>query len=576
MKNYMILFILCLMTGAAWPAAGLAESSGNSNRGAARISSAVPPVDVVSGDSADYVLDRPFPQWMKMYVAPQDRIQTPYRCVHGPDIIPGWARPLPVEPIRCAAFNEREREIWAATDFGVVFIDMDGRDVLYFAGRRWLPDDNVTEVAVTPGDDALVSTPSGRGIIGRRNMTLEAKAEHFELVTQARHNRQGMVTGSPLDTPGDVASFHLDDDDNDGQWTEMYLAAESFRYAATGDAAARENARRSFAAMKRLLTVSPVKGYPARSLLPAAKCPGKDPGRWRMLESGDYCWKSDTSVDELVGHYFGLPVYYDLVADETEKKQIKELIGDMTGYIAGNGFRLLDENGEVTTHGNWDPEWVNTIGKLGDQGLNSLQALSALRSAHHVTGDPEYLRHYKILIKEHHYHRNVRDWKEISDRHQVNHDSDEMAFLSFYNLMRYETSEGLRRKYYLEGLRRAWENDLPERNPEQIVIYGAFAKKDFRLDLAVRTLREIPLDLVRWTVRNSHRNDVRPDPADDRFGKLQNTFMFPYTEVRTMMWSRNMYLLDVEEGGQSEADATFWLLPYWMARYHGMIRPAGP
>lgn len=539
-----------------------------------KISSAVPPVSVLSDEKGDFVEDDLFPQWVKIYVEPQQTMQTPYRCVHGPDIIPDWARPLPVEPIRCAAFNESAHEIWAATEDGVVYLDLEGKNKLYFAGKRWLPDNSVTEVSVIPNNDALVTTPAGRVIIGRQMMSLEVKAQHYNNVTQSRHNRMGMITCSPLDTPGDVTTFRLDDDDNDGQWTEMYLAAESFRYAVTGDEDARRNARESFEAMKWLLTVSPVKGYPARSVLPAGKCPGKDAERWRMLESGDYCWKSDTSVDELVGHYFGLPIYYDLVAGDDEKEVIEELIRDMTDYIVDNGFRLLDEKGEVTTHGNWDPEWVNSVGKLGDQGLNSLEALNALRAAYHITGDKKYLDNYRWLIKEHNYHRNVLKQKEISDRHQVNHDSDEMAFLSFYNLLRYETNEKLRDEYFLEGLRRSWDNDLPERNPEQIVIYGAFVKKDFRLDLAVRTLRELPLDLVRWSVKNSHRKDVLPDPASDRFGKPQNTFMLPYTEVRTMMWSRNMYILDIDEGGATEADATFWLLPYWMARYHEMIRPA--
>lgn len=536
------------------------------------VPSAVPPVEVLTDDNGDFVLDLPFPQWRSSFFAALPTDVNP--CIDPEGHIPDWAGPLPVAPVHCVAFNGEKTELWAATENGLIFLDLANRRKLYFAGRRWLPDDDVTSVGVTPEGDAYARTPAGDSLLARRDMTLEQKALHFEKIMRERHSRMGMYTDVALDTPGDLSSYRQIDDDNDGQWTEMYLAAESFRYAVTKDPEALETAREAFRAMERLLTVAPVKGYPARSILPAEKCPGADPERWRMLPSGDWCWKSDTSVDELVGHYFGIPVYYDLVADEEEKKTIRKLIADLTDHIVDNGVRLLDENGKVTTHGNWDPEWVNTVGRTGDQGLNSLQALSALRSAHHITGNEKYLKKYHSLIREHGYHRNVLREKEISDRFQVNHDSDEMAFLSFYNLLRFEDDPKLRERFFLEGLRRAWEVDLPERNPEQIVIYGAFAKRDFRLDLAVRTLREIPLDLIKWTVRNSHRADVAAASKRDRFGELQSEFVLPYTEVRTMRWSINMYRLDAEDGGRSEAMATFWLLPYWMARYHGMIRPA--
>jgi len=56
-----------------------------------------------------------------------------------------------------------------------------------------------------------------------------------------------------------------------------------------------------------------------------------------------------------------------------------------------------------------------------------------------------------MLIKKHHYHSNTRVTKEIGDRFQVNHDSDEMASLSFFTLMRYEEDTKLRDEYYIEA-----------------------------------------------------------------------------------------------------------------------------
>lgn len=539
-------------------------------------SSAVPPVTVLHDDKGDYVVDEPFPQWVKEDVTPENSKTLTICDEAGKALIPEWAAPLPVEPVRCVTARPGGKELWAATADGLIFLDLEGRNKLYFAGLRWLPDNDVISVSVTDSGDALVHTAKGDCVVARRMMTLEQKALYFERVVRERHDREGWVSDSVLTRPNDISSSQLTDDDNDGQWTEMYLAAESFRYAETHDPDALAAARKSYRAMKRLLTVSPVKGYVARSVLPANKCPGRDPENWRMLPSGDFCWKTDTSKDEIIGHYFGLPIYYDLVADDAEKAEIRTLAAGLTDYIADNGYRLLNENGKVTTYGNLDPEWVNGVyGRQGDQGLNSAAALAMVRATFNITGNAKYLGEYRALIDKHHYDKNAQREKEISDRYQVNHDSDEMAALAFYSLIRTENSDAkLRDDFYIEGMRRLWKTDLKERNAEQIMVYGAFAKKDFALDLAVRSLREIPLDLVKHDVINSRRKDVTISLKADRFFGQQGTFVLPFTEVRTVRWSQNLYTLDVEDGGTSEDVPTFWLLPYWMARFHGLIRSA--
>jgi len=481
---------------------------------------------------------------------------------------------LPYEDVTCVDFGP-DGVFWAGTTRGVVRFD--GSGWRYFAGRRWLPGDNVSALSVSAdGRSVSVITDGGLGRIEQREMTLEQKALLFSDIMQARHNRDGFITDSPLRSPGDVNSFFLTDDDNDGQWTEMYLAAECFRYSATGDPQALANARRSLEAMLLLLTVSPDEfgGLPARSVLPPERCPGSDPHNWHFLPDKSLCWKNDTSVDEVVGHAFGLPIYYDLCADENEKARIASAFARMMDHIIDNGYRIVGVDGKTTSDGHFEPEWVNRgPGPLGDQGLNSAEILNALISAHHITGDEKYLEHYKNLVKEHNYHRNVREWKSICDRNQINHDSYEMGYLSFYNLLRYEKNEKLRSDYYLEGLRRSHVELLPNRNAEQIVIFGAFARKDYGLDAAVQTLRELPLDLVKHSVFNSVRADVKLSPKNDRFRSPQMASILPYEEARTIRWSENMLALDADDGGRSEAMAQFFLLPYWMARHHGMIVP---
>ena len=70
-------------------------------------------------------------------------------------------------------------------------------------------------------------------------MTLAEKSRAFVARVQARHSRWGLTADSRLRVPGDLSSNQMVSSDNDGLWTAMYVAAESFRFKVTGEADAR-------------------------------------------------------------------------------------------------------------------------------------------------------------------------------------------------------------------------------------------------------------------------------------------------------------------------------------------------
>ena len=101
------------------------------------------------------------------------------------------------------------------------------------------------------------------------------------------------------------------------------------------------------------------------------------------------------------------------------------------------------------------------------------------------------------------------------------------------------------------------------------VIYAAgTGAARYDRDASLRTLREIPMDLVDWTVKNSTRQDVAVDPLADRFQHRQALIVLPYDELPMSKWNGNPYALDGGSGGRSEDDGAYFLLPYWMGRYH--------
>ena len=108
------------------------------------------------------------------------------------------------------------------------------------------------------------------------------------------------------------------------------------------------------------------------------------------------------------------------------------------------------------------------------------------------------------LVDEHGYARNTV-LQKITDPGAVNHSDDELAFLSYYPLLRYE-EEPHRRALYRASLERSWQIERPERCPLWNVIYGALTGRPCELDAAVETLREIPSDLRHWTDLDAPRS----------------------------------------------------------------------
>lgn len=461
-------------------------------------------------------------------------------------------------------------QIWIGTPQGAVRMHADLRAREYFAGKRWLPQDHVTGIGFD-GGATWVETSGGYARIADVLMTLEEKSRSFVARVQARHVRWGLTSDSRLQVPGDVSSSQTVSSDNDGLWTAMYVAAEAFRYRVTGEPDARANARQGMNALMRLESITGISGFPARSFIRIGTDAQPADGEWHDTSDRQWRWKGDTSSDEIVGHYFAYPIYYDLVAEETEKPALRAAIARITSHILDHDYQLVGPRGR-TRWGWWGPDaiWEDP----DETGLRALHILSHLRVAIHMAPD-ETLRSrfaaaYRDLIEKHRYHWLTRNQK-IMVPGAINHSDDELAFLSYYPLLRYEADPALL-AVYRQSLERSWQIERPERNPLWNVIYAAGSgAAEYDRDAAVRTLREIPMDLIQWSVRNSHRRDVPIDPLADRFKRAQALIVLPYDELPMSKWNGNPYALDGNREGRSEDDGAYFLLPYWMGRFHRVL-----
>ncbi|HAV61762.1 MAG TPA: hypothetical protein DCY13_05295, partial [Verrucomicrobiales bacterium] len=445
----------------------------------------------------------------------------------------------------------------------------------FFAGQRWLRDNHVRNIVVSNAPAATrvwVRTDSAVAEITWRPMTLAEKAAHYEELIERHHVRHGFVADCRLREPGNLETSFTTDNDNDGLWTAMYLAAQSFRFAVTGDEEARARATRAFDAIVRLLDITGHPGFPARSFVTKDE-PHEAGGEWHPTRDGQWVWKGDTSSDEIVGHYYGHALFHDLVADEGQQRTVRRVIAAITDHLLANDFDLLDLDGQPTRWGQWSERYYATEEGKYERALRSLELLAALRVAVHVTGDARYEAAYQERVKRG-YAEFVKEYRRWPGGGEINFSDDELAYLSFDPLLRHERDPKLR-AIYLDSLRFTWSRIEPDRNPLWNYISAASGagsltrthRKDSRL-----TLERIPWLPIEWGVFNSRRTDVEMLPVVDRHGRRELADTVAPDERRTHKWNGNPYQADSGTDGRSLECGTYFLLPYWMGRHHGWLK----
>ena len=480
---------------------------------------------------------------------------------------------LPYEDVTAIAIDEKDR-LWIGTTRGAILYRPyeQGRQWFYRAGKRYLPNDHVIDIAVTPdGRTAYFATPEGLGRIDAQTTTLLEKAQTIERRVNERHRRLGLVAQCHLDDPENPTSHRIGDNDNDGLWTSYHVAAMSLCYAVTADEAARRSARQSMHAMIMLQNASGTPGLVARSVVTAKEGQSRD-AQWRPTSDGKMYWKSDTSSDEIDGHYLAFYTYWEHIArfDPPERALILKQVRALTDYIVDNGYLLIDWDGKRTKWGFWNPALLNDAAEhYLENGLNSLQLLSFLKVAFYITGDPKYKDHCDTLIREHGYLNNVLLEKKVFPD-ENNHSDNQLAYVAWYPILQLEWDPKVRHALH-EAVRRHYRTLARERSSFFNFVTATIDADYVDIEGGIENLREIPTDRRGWRMQNSHRADVVFDPRVDRFGKRQLLEVLPADERGFGRWNGNPYIPDTGGDGREEDDGAAYLLPYWMARYHGFI-----
>ncbi len=517
-------------------------------------------------------------------------------------------------------------DIWFGTEIGAIRW-RDGVGFDYRQGPRYMPDDHVNDIAVDGEGTVWFATAQGLGCLRYEPMTLAEKAAFYEQQVEDYIKRTpfGYTSEVRLAEPGNLDSaIHKSDSDNDGLWTGMWGASQCYAYAVTRNPGHKERATEAFEALRFLQTVtqgaehSPPEGYVARTVLPIDH---RDPNtgrverdiekrktgdslwkvyepRWPKSADGEWYFKTDTSSDELDGHYFFYPLYYDLVAETAkEKDRVVEVVRSLTDHLMDHDWYLVDHDGTPTRWSVYAPEALNHDPNwYVERGLKSLSILSYLAVAHHVTGDDKYAEAIRTLDDEYGYVQNAMVSKVQFGVGSGNQSDDEMAMMCYYNLIKYAPDEAMRERLRY-SFYKYWTIVQPEKNPFFHFAYAAHGRGQSVtnpwgthpidpwngwLADSMDTLTNFPLDRLNWPLRNSHRLDIVPlrrqqavdpyDPMSKGRGHLVSGKVLDIENRHFNHWNTDPWRLDYGGDGRTLASGTVFTLPYWMGRYHGFIQ----
>ena len=483
---------------------------------------------------------------------------------------------LPILPLTSIAVG-KDGWVWMGTRDGAICFQPAARSGdrwFYFWGRRYLADNSVLNVVAEP-HRAWIQTRTGTSLIDFKRYTLEEKSDLFIHRLHRCNDRYGLVADALLTRPGELTSCKPVSNDNDGLWTSLYIASECYRYAATHSPDALRNAQKSLRGLYRLLWITGIPGFPARSYIRRGEG-GDTDGMWHWAAGDGWKWKGDTSSDELVGHFFVYGIAYDLLpqADEFDREAIRNAAVNIANNLRQHGWYLAGYGGRITRWGRFSLAYFKTPVGHPDAPLNSLELLSILRVAYHVSGNESFLQDYHRLIRQDDYLRRVTEgFAKLPPLTRFNFSDEELAFLSFYPVLKYEDDPDLRRQYQT-ALTDLWRHAEGERNPLWDYIYKVgTGAEDYDAQGALSTLQRIPLDMIYWSVRNSQRRDLSLIPQPNENGQRQSVAVIPPDQRCTSKWNGNPYVLDCMRGGKKVDDGTYFLLPYWLGRYFNLLGP---
>jgi hypothetical protein len=455
--------------------------------------------------------------------------------------------------------------------------------------------------------------------------TLAAKAAAYDARALALH--VGPATPWVLDvelvpgadprtaTAADVRAWRSGE--NDGLWSALALASQAYRYAATHDAAALAALRTLLDGEQKRARITGVPGLFTRQLIPPGVAglacptdatlyvpsPTKTANRWVRVgadgcaQTADattlafastthcgldafagWCFLDNVSQDEYVGHVFALGAVARLVDVADVHAAAAALLDDVGHHLLAHNMEFVDWDGRATQWGKVHP------GAPGDTpGYLAVMGASFLATAAGATGDDALVSGYRAIADDYTTYFDQIDLFMGAAGCTSNWNDLSMLAANFYDWSWFE-SDAARRARVLGALDASLMQapvaraGATQKNAWWNVMWAAQSGRgsgDAATRAAVATalcqLRQFPAS------NQTAARDTSALAADACAGRSGESLAYAPFDVAdrcaaTFVWWGDPYerRACADEPTMVQQPAGY-LLPYWMARYHGFL-----
>jgi hypothetical protein len=430
---------------------------------------------------------------------------------------------------------------------------------------------------LTPAQSAALDAIARReplrpwpGLAAQQVEALQRKAAECLLNYQRYHQPHGLTADILFDSRERRRVEKLEGIGDAATWTGHYLAALGFRYDATRSKEVLLELGKVLDSLEVLTHVSGKAGFLARFAGPADDAAfehyysvygaGANPARpglgtWAFRGAGAYSnmvWLSYTSRDVYIAVNLGLATAWRLVPDGPQRARLKVLVELILDRLIQDGWAITDPEGH-------ESRWRSTPS----------MAVALLRTGASVNPG-RYLKLYQEKA------RLALEAPAPTLCGRCDYFPNNLEFAIHHVLAALETEPAWRSNYQ-EKLRQMWAQVSDHLNAWFAVLYVS-ATGDLENERAVATLQGALLDypsIPRWdrAVDQGRRPGLATVTEE---GKTWSRYALPVRErVPTdFLWQRSPFQLQGGGNGPLEYPGLDFLLAYWAACAHRLLKPA--
>jgi hypothetical protein len=341
-------------------------------------------------------------------------------------------------------------------------------------------------------------------------------------------------------------------------WTGHYLAAAAFRYKVTGSAEALANASRALDGLTLLTDVTgnnllarcavPVTSDFAAGITQEETNNGVYPG---IAGDVSYYWIGNTSRDQYLGVFFGLGVAYNYIPDPKFRARVSALGTRLLQFLLDHAWTVVMPDFSISTTFLARPDQQLTLLQIGRH-LNSSKFNSTYKSLAGFTA-AAVLAPIGLEVTDEHSSYFKFNLDTIDLYHLVTLEDSffrKFFYKDAYDILRNTTDGHVNAHFNM--IDRAVNGTNKTRDANTAVYLDEWLtrpRRDFLVDLRGQ------LD----SCNSDGTLACHPVPIAQR----------PPTDF---LWQRDPFQLMGGGSGRIEGAGIDYMLPYWMARYYGVVK----